>query len=171
MSAAESTATVGRAREFALSAHGSQRYGDHPYAYHLDAVATLLAPYGEVAQTIGYLHDVAEDTTVGVDAIQQNFGRHVADCVRLVTDEPGVNRAARKLLTNTKLAKVDGDACIALIVKAADRLANLRESARGGAGSKLEMYRREHPAFKAAAYRPGLCDEMWSEMDRIIGAG
>jgi hypothetical protein len=30
------------------------------------------------------------------------------------------------------------------------------------------MYRREHPAFREAAYRPGLCDELWREMDRIL---
>ncbi len=47
-----------RARDFAIAAHGEQRYGDHPYVFHLDAVAALLAPYGVDAQTIGYLHDV-----------------------------------------------------------------------------------------------------------------
>jgi hypothetical protein len=30
------------------------------------------------------------------------------------------------------------------------------------------MYRREHPAFLAAVYRPNLCDESWREMDRIL---
>lgn len=32
----------------------------------------------------------------------------------------------------------------------------------------MAMDRREHPAFRAAAYRPGLCDELWPEMDRIL---
>lgn len=57
---------------------------------------------------------------------------------------------------------------LALIVKAADRLANLRESARGRSGSKLDMYRQEHPAFRAAAYRPGLCDGLWEEIERLL---
>jgi len=58
---------------------------------------------------------------------------------------------------------------LALIVKAADRLANLRESAKAGKASKLEMYRGEHPSFRNAACRRGLCDGLWEEMDQIIG--
>ena len=57
---------------------------------------------------------------------------------------------------------------LALIVKAAGRLANLRMSARGGSDSKLEMYRREHPAFRDAAFRPPLCDDLWREMDQVL---
>lgn len=41
-------------------------------------------------------------------------------------------------------------------------------SAAGGAESKLEMYRREHPAFRQAAYRAVLCGAWWDEMDRIL---
>jgi (p)ppGpp synthase/HD superfamily hydrolase len=159
---------VARARAFAIAAHGGQRYGDHPYSFHLDAVAGLLLPYGEEAQVIGYLHDVAEDTAVGLEGIREAFGEHVTDCVALVTDQPGANRAERKLKTNAKLAKVEGPLRVALIVKAADRLANLRMSAGGGTGSKLQMYRGEHPAFRQAAFRAGLCDELWREMDQIL---
>ena len=159
---------VARARAFALEAHGNQRYGEHPYAVHLDAVAELARPYGAGAETVAYLHDVVEDTPVPRERVREAFGVLVADCVALVTDAPGANRAERKLHTNTKLAKVAGRLELALIVKAADRLANLRQSARGGRASKLEMYRAEHPAFRGAAYRPGLCDPLWAEMDRIL---
>lgn len=162
------TDTVTRARAFALVAHGEQRYGDEPYAVHLDAVAALLEPYGAEVQVVGYLHDVAEDTEIGFSEIRDAFGLHAAHCVALVTDCPGATRAERKALTNAKLAEVDEEFRAALIVKAADRLANLRVSARGGAGSKLEMYRREHPAFRAAAYREGLCEALWDEIEGII---
>ena len=153
-----------RARAFALTAHGEQRYGDQPYAVHLDAVAALLAPFGETAQAIGYLHDVIEDTPVPLQAVREAFGDLIADCVALV------NRAERKTHTNAKLAKVSGDTELALIVKAADRLANLRTSARAQGDSKLDMYRREHPTFRAAAFRPGLCDALWMEMEQILAA-
>jgi (p)ppGpp synthase/HD superfamily hydrolase len=159
---------VASARAFALLAHGEQRYGDEPYAVHLDAVAELARPYGVEAETVAYLHDVVEDTPVPAERIREVFGDLVADCVALVTDMPGANRAERKVLTNEKLAKVDGKLRLALIVKAADRLANLRQSARGGRGSKLDMYRAEHPAFRNAAHRNGLCDPLWAEMDRIL---
>ena len=157
------------ARSFAIAAHGDQKYGDHPYSFHLDAVAELLAAFGEQAQIVGYLHDVVEDTDVPIQTVRQEFGDRVADCVALVTDETGANRKERKARTNAKLAAVSGEKELALIVKTADRLANLRMSALGGAESKLDMYRREHPAFREAVYRPGLCDELWREMSRILG--
>ena len=160
-----------RARAFALEAHGGQRYGDQPYAVHLDAVAGLLVPYGETARAVGYLHDVVEDTGVTLERVRAEFGDLVADCVALVTDQPGAERSERKAKTNAKLAAVEGERRLALVVKAADRLANLRASAAaGGRGEKLAMYRREHPAFRAAAYRPGLCDELWAEIERILSS-
>lgn len=160
---------VAEAREFAVRAHGDQRYGSEPYVYHLDAVAGLLVPFGEEAQAVGYLHDVVEDTTIGIDAVRERFGDRVAAYVALVTDEQGANRRERKARTNAKLAAAGPDASVALLVKAADRLANLRESARGGDDSKLRMYRREHPAFEQAAFRPDLCDEFWREMAQLLG--
>lgn len=157
------------ARSFAIAAHGDQMYGDQPYVFHLDAVVGLLAPFGDQAQVAGYLHDVVEDTDVPLQKVREEFGDRIADCVALVTDEKGVNRKERKARTNAKLSAVTSDKEMALIVKAADRLANLQMSVRGGTGSKLEMYRSEHSAFRLAAYRPGLCDELWQEMDRILG--
>ena len=159
---------VAEARAFALAAHGDQKYGDHPYAFHLDAVVAILGRYGEDAQVIGYLHDVVEDTAVTLDHVRGRFGDRVANCVALVTDEPGPNRRARKTRTNAKLARVDREYELALVVKAADRLANVRASAGASSGSKLDMYRAEHPAFRQAAYRPGLCDELWEELERIL---
>lgn len=160
--------TVLHARSFAVVAHGDQTYGDQPYVFHLDAVVELLASFGEQAQIVGYLHDVVEDTDVQLQTVREEFGDLIADCVALVTDEKGVNRKERKARTNAKLAAVLGERELALIVKAADRLANLRMSARGGAGSKLDMYRQEHVAFRQAVYRPRLCDELWQEMSRLL---
>lgn len=162
------TDPVARARTFAVAAHGEQRYGDQPYSVHLDAVAAILAPFGEAAQVVGYLHDVVEDTAVSLATLGAKFGERMAKLVSLVTDEPGANRRERKARSNAKLAAVSGEESLALVVKAADRLANLRASAGGGAESKLGMYRREHPDFRRAAYRPGLCDDLWREIDAII---
>lgn len=92
-----------------MKAHGEQRYGDQPYVYHLDGVAGLLLPYGRTAQVIGYLHDVVEDTPVTVADIERTFGGLIAQCVALLTDEPGETRAARKAKTYAKLALVTGE--------------------------------------------------------------
>jgi (p)ppGpp synthase/HD superfamily hydrolase len=81
-----------KARKFALKHHGEQKYGEHPYIVHLDAVANLVQQYGEAAVVIAYLHDVVEDTNVSIREIEKEFGALVADCVAVLTDEPGEDR-------------------------------------------------------------------------------
>ncbi|MCB9763322.1 MAG: bifunctional (p)ppGpp synthetase/guanosine-3',5'-bis(diphosphate) 3'-pyrophosphohydrolase [Alphaproteobacteria bacterium] len=162
---------VVEARAWAMEAHGDQRYGEHPYVVHLDQVAATLTPFGVEARVMGYLHDIVEDTPVTEGQVAERFGVHVAACVALVTDCAGPNRKARKAATHAKLAAVPADdpRAIALVVKAADRLSNLRSCVRDRNRGLLKMYRREHPAFREAAFRPGLCDALWAEMDRICG--
>lgn len=157
-----------KVRAFALLAHGNQRYGDWPYAFHLDAVAELLKPYGQDAQSIGYLHDVVEDTVVTVDDIRERFGPLVADCVAVLTDDPGASRAERKAGTYARMATVAGPTELALVVKAADRLANVRTCVADGKSRLWEVYRKEHPTFKKAACRPGLCDPLWEELEVLL---
>ncbi|MBL8398871.1 MAG: bifunctional (p)ppGpp synthetase/guanosine-3',5'-bis(diphosphate) 3'-pyrophosphohydrolase [Candidatus Accumulibacter sp.] len=158
-----------KVRAFAVLAHGNQMYGERPYAYHLDAVAELLTAYGSEAQTIGYLHDTVEDTVVTVDDIRARFGPRVADCVSLLTDTPGANRAERKSGTYARMASVvDGPLTLALVVKTADRLANVRSCVAGGKGRLWEVYRQEYAAFREAVYRPGLCEAMWDELAELL---
>ena len=155
-------------REFAIQAHGDQRYGERPYSHHLDAVAAIAAQYGETAETVAYLHDTVEDTPVKLDEVRARFGHLVADCVALLTDEPGANRKERKAKTYAKLTLVHGELELALIVKAADRLANVRACVADGNQRLLEVYRSEHPTFRQAAYRPSLCDALWAELDSLL---
>ncbi|HSC79311.1 MAG TPA: HD domain-containing protein [Chitinolyticbacter sp.] len=157
-----------KARAFALHAHGDQKYGDRPYSFHLDMVAGNLAPYGEQAQVVGYLHDVVEDTSVTKEKIEDEFGSLVAECVGLLTDEPGANRKERKAKTYEKLSRVSGPAELALIVKVADRLANVKACVADGKRSQWEVYLSEQPTFKAAAYREGLCDPLWAELEELL---
>jgi guanosine-3',5'-bis(diphosphate) 3'-pyrophosphohydrolase len=172
---------VNKARAFAVKAHGDQKYGndDRPYVSHLDAVCDIVCQHDmdkELA-TVAYLHDVLEDTEVTPAQIEGAFGEDVADAVYMCTDPPGANRVERKAGLHTALNSLDESQSVprlALIVKAADRLANLRESAKAAAAGvpgKLDMYHREHEAFRAAAYRPGLCDQIWDEIEWIIGGG
>ncbi|HMW18695.1 MAG TPA: HD domain-containing protein [Accumulibacter sp.] len=158
-----------KVRAFAVLAHGNQMYGERPYSYHLDAVAELLVAYGSQAQAIAYLHDVVEDTVVTVDDIRMRFGTQVADCVNLLTDAPGASRAERKAGTYARMAAVvDGPLTLALLVKTADRLANVRSCVADGKGRLWEVYRREHPAFRQAVHRPGLCEAMWDELAELL---
>ena len=142
-----------RAREFAIQSHGNQKYGEHPYSVHLDAVAKISRSYGETAEIISYLHDVVEDTDVKIEEIESIFGSLIATSVAILTDEPGKDRKERKSKTYAKMANVSGDAEVALIVKAADRLANMRACIVDNNQSLLEVYKTEYPIFKKSAFR------------------
>jgi len=161
---------VARARAFAAEAHAGQRYGDEPYTAHLDEVAARVQPFGELHQTVAYLHDVVEDTPTTLPEVEALFGDLVARCVALLTDEPGDSRKARKQLTHAKLGCVDAAAeeAVALVVKAADRLCNVERCVLHEDRGLLRMYRREHREFRRAVYRPGLADGLWAELSTLI---
>ena len=156
------------ARLFALKHHSEQKYGEHPYVVHLDVVAELVRQYGETAVIIAYLHDVVEDTSASLDDIEIVFGGLVADAVAILTDEPGKDRQERKEKTYRKMAQVCGKTEIALLVKAADRLANMRACIVDNKEGLLAIYQKEHPFFQKAAFRPGLCDEIWDQLNVLI---
>lgn len=153
------------ARDFALKAHGNQLYGiDKPYIYHLDQVVEILEPYGEMTHIVGYLHDVIEDTTIQLSNIIKEFGFTIATCVYILTDEPGKTREEKKNETYKKIMCFSTFSYIhiPLIVKAADRLANVLNK------SKIDMYRKEHELFKKVYFKSGLCDEIWIKLDNIL---
>lgn len=159
---------VEKAKEYAILKHGSQKYGNHPYSYHLEKVAAYLVPFGTEAQIIGYLHDIVEDTDTSLADIKEEFGMFVAMCVSILTDEPGRNRKERKTNTYIKYDLVSMELEVALVVKTADRLANIENSISERGGSYLSMYRKEYAGFKAAVYREGLCDDLWHKMASIL---
>lgn len=163
------------ARDFAALAHRDQRYGaDRPYTDHLDEVAAAVVAHAgddPLLLAVAYLHDVLEDTAVTHAELEARFDAAVARAVLLVTDPAGPNRRARKALLHRRLADLDPHADLAaraaLVVKAADRLANLAACVASG-DPRLALYRREHPEFRAAAFRPGLCDPLWIELERLL---
>lgn len=148
---------VSHARDWAIEKHGNQTYGKgpdaKPYAYHLGAVAAIAAPYGELAETVAWLHDVIEDTPTTEEEVAAVFGDQMARLVRFLTDEKVKDKAEKVRRRNEKLAALSGDDTVALVVKAADRLANLRESIKPG-GEKRE----DDPQVRRRASRPqGSC--------------
>lgn len=156
-----------KSRDFAIKSHQNQKYGIHPYSFHLDAVAEIAEPYGHIAVVISYLHDVVEDTSVSLSDIEKEFGKFISDCVDTLTDEDGKDRAERKSKTYAKMAKVTGDLELALVVKACDRLANIRACIADNNYEKLVMYKSEYPTFKNSVFREGICDDVWSELERV----
>lgn len=170
------------AREYAKAAHGDQTYGqDLSYVYHLDHVYELAkgcvgkfwtGTELRLIEQLSYLHDVLEDTSVTEEQLAEHFGVLVMAGVKILTDEPGKNRRERKSKMNTKLGSLavtpDGMNRFVLIVKVADRLANVMNCIRTQEHGLWRMYAKEYSEFKAAAYRPGLCDDLWERLDLLM---
>ena len=160
-----------RARSLALEAHRRQCYGSRPYSYHLEAVAEVLERFGASLDddwsapilAASWLHDAVEDTGLEVERIRREVGDVVAELVWRVTDEPGESRRERKAATYGKIA---GDER-AVVLKLADRIANVEESSTTNPGL-FRMYEREHAAFEAAL-RPVCASKMaaamWAHLD------
>lgn len=151
----------------AISSHGMQTYDEHPYYYHLEQVVDVLKEFGftdEKYVISGYLHDILEDTAISYNDIKKQFGEEVAEIVYAVTDELGKNRKERKSKTYPKI-KANSDA---IIVKLADRIANVRNSIKNKP-HMAEMYFKELESFKDALYIPNTeAEYMWNELFRIV---
>lgn len=156
-------------RYFAIDAHGDQTYSGSPYVRHLDAVARIVAPYGEDFVTLAYLHDTVEDTSVTPSIISDFFGKRMGVLVDLITDPPTGTRDDKKRVMNKRFSELKDTPFNSplFVVKAADRLANVRSCIVTG-HTLIKRYRKEHGDFKAALYRHALCDELWLELDHLL---
>lgn len=177
-------------REYAIAAHGEQKYGDQPYVTHLDQVWGVLLQHGystEFHRRVAYLHDVLEDTSLTPEELAEQCGKDTATAVQFCTDEPGHNRKTRKAATYARCRATittwqetvrtpEGRAAstsnletipTAVRVKVADRVANLRAARREGSGL-LQMYRKEAEAFRAAYFVAGFCGSLWDEYQTLL---
>lgn len=136
-----------KAREFVISAHGRQKYGNRPYIYHLDMTWEIANEFNlsSDVQVACYLHDVLEDTDVKFEEIWDEFGWEVAQLVFLVTDEWGRNRRERKDKTIPKIRSNEN----AVQIKLCDRIANIKSCMLDGNKSLLKMYVDEDSHFQS----------------------
>lgn len=110
-----------KALAFATEKHKGQfRIGGLPYITHPVAVAQLLREqgYDETYQIAGLFHDLLEDTDATLSEIEALGGRQVADAVQRLTKTEGY-------VMSEYIAGIK-ESPMAMAVKAADRLHNLR---------------------------------------------
>jgi guanosine-3',5'-bis(diphosphate) 3'-pyrophosphohydrolase len=117
---------IGRARAFAVRAHGAQmrKYSKQPYVVHLDGVVGILQSFGVTAAPVlaaAYLHDTVEDTDVSIEDILKAFGEEVAELVYWLTDAERGKRKIRKLMSAWRLGRAPFDA---KLIKLADFIDN-----------------------------------------------
>lgn len=159
-----------KAKHFALKMHKEQPYDCHPYHFHLQQVVAILQEFGvddEDLLIAAWLHDVLEDSGIKhYKYIKQEWGEEIAEIVYCVTDELGRNRQEKKDKTYPKLKENKN----AILVKLADRLANVRYGiSQGCKRSKTQMYQMEYPEFKRNLFFYGGLSAMWEELDEHMG--
>lgn len=124
---------VERARIFATAAHYAvgqvRKYTGEPYINHPAEVVGILASSDAANPEMlaaAWLHDVVEDTQVGICTIRAEFGDCVATLVEGLTDisqpEDG-NRKVRKAIDRAHIA---GQSPACKTIKLADLISNTR---------------------------------------------
>lgn len=131
-----------KAREFAIKWHGDQMYGDKPYVYHLDQVASEVKrlytdddSIAQLLQTVAYCHDLLEDTNCEYECLGSAFGWTVADAVLLLTKTQGLRYDY--YISNIK------NNFYALSVKIADTKANLKQSILDNDTKRIVKYAKQ----------------------------
>ena len=115
---------VVRTLQFIKQAHGDQLYGDMPYWQHPRAVALtgrkiFGSKFTSDAVKTAFLHDVVEDTRIGLDELRQlEFSSKVIEAVALLTKD--------KTLTYTQNIEqiINSGNELAMMVKYADNFEN-----------------------------------------------
>jgi GTP pyrophosphokinase len=137
---------IEKAFDLSCKAHAGQvRKSGEPYVCHPIAVAEILLEFHMDTDTIvaALLHDVVEDTNIGLDYLRHEFGDTVAMLVNGVTKVglvkltiPGTEATGTQILTLTQeeqksenIRKILVSMCEdprVIIIKLADRLHNMR---------------------------------------------
>ncbi len=163
-----------RAYELAAKAHaGQRRASGEPYVSHPLATAHILADMGMDLPSVaaGLLHDVPEDTDVGLEVIRKEFGDEIAHLVDGVTklsriewreleDEEAEN--LRKMF----LAMAEDIRVV--LVKLADRLHNMRTLGALPPDKRTRVAQETLEIFAPLASRLGIWQIKWELEDLAL---
>ena len=127
-----SSALARSALDFATRSHASQRRDSDgaPFIEHPLEVSRLLRDAGcsEELVAAGLLHDLVEDTDVTFADLTGRFGAGVAQLVRAVTDDAGIEAyRPRKQALRKQVRRAGSEAALLF---AADKISKVREAPR-----------------------------------------
>lgn len=117
----------GSTLDFMIQAHmGQTRKDGSPYWYHpfyvWQSMQRSLKIDHEAMETAALLHDVVEDTRVGLDIIRDRFGDEVANIVAELTNDESLPKKEKKAAMIQKALNISNEA---RIIKCFDRMHNL----------------------------------------------
>lgn len=154
------------AEEVATLLHQYQSYDIFPYTKHLRDVVEILENHGYVNEYIvaGWLHDSMEDCNISYNKIRKVFGKDVAEMVYAVTDPKGRTRDQKKEKVYQDLRAYPK----AIVIKVADRIANMRNCIRMNNRDKLRRYYQEGLTFRNELYPSSEIPSLWRTYDEIM---
>jgi len=164
-------ATVRRAIDFAVEAHGDQRRASgEPYVTHPIASAQILADLGidPVAVQAALLHDVPEDTEYALSDIEEGFGSEVAQLVDGVTKLGKFSTLSHEQQQAENIRKMFlamADDIRVVLIKLADRLHNMRTLAALPPEKQLRIARQTLEIYAPLAERLGIWQIKWELED------
>ncbi len=165
------TTLIVAAYETADRAHDGQlRRSGEAYISHPLAVATLLAGLGldDVTVAAALLHDAVEDTGVGAEDLEAEFGPVVASIVDGVTKLDRVrfdSKAAQQAATMRKMLVAMAKDPRVLLIKLADRLHNMRTVAAMPEWKQKRTAQETLDIYAPLAHRFGIQDIKWQLED------
>lgn len=149
-----------KAQHVAEKVHQGQKYGELPYVKHLEEVVKVIAEFKKVIndffhvdhiedlKEIAWLHDSLEDTPITYAELLKDFGPVISDAVESLSiraEEKGKSLQSFELyLQRIKKHR------LAVIVKLADRIANMRATLRHPTAALIDKYSAQAPAVDAA---------------------
>lgn len=136
---------VRQAREFAIAAHGDQKYGALRYHVHLDDVVACLYVCDASKDELmaGYLHDIDEDCPhITRDVLYATFGSDVTDMAVSVGSREKERAKAQAQIVAQLTEKPRG-----ALIKLCDRVCNMRACLQDGKAKKLNQYIAEIPLY------------------------
>jgi GTP pyrophosphokinase len=160
-----------RAFAFAARAHeGQQRRSGEDFIHHPFGAAKICAELRLDDETIAaaLLHDVVEDTDVGIEEVREEFGEEIAQLVEGVTKLTGIRFQSREHAeaeNYRKMIVAMAHDVRVILVKLADRLHNMRTIEYWGRQKRVQKARETLEVYGPLAHRLGIHKLKWELED------
>jgi len=162
---------IAHAFEFATRAHdGQERRSGEAFIHHPFGAAKICANLRLDDETIAaaLLHDVVEDTDVGIDEVRAEFGDEIANLVEGVTKLTRIQFQSREHAeaeNYRKMIVAMAHDVRVILIKLADRLHNMRTLEYLGRQKQVQKARETLEVYAPLAHRLGIHKLKWELED------
>src|SRR5262245_63059644 len=165
---------ISRAFTFAARAHeGQYRRSGEDFVLHPWGAAKICAQLRLDDETIAaaLLHDVVEDTNIGIDEVRAEFGDEIANLVEGVTKLTRIQFQSREHAeaeNYRKMIVAMAHDVRVILIKLADRLHNMRTLEYLGRQKQVQKARETLEVYAPLAHRLGIHKIKWELEDLAV---